>query len=933
MATSPSITESPIAEHWPRFLERLAAANDRLISEMETCWREMQAILEHQLGYLESTPVPRLAQPGLDDFQQTRAEVSRRLLIESLAQWDRRRPYQRTLMALETYDRSLEDLIKSLPESVSVNGHQALAVLGQWATSGWRQRLAALRHKKWELPLEAIVAGECRRLSWQRLKIEGQFLLILAQSIRQLKKNWETRCAALDALAQGKPFSNRAAEAQRKVINHSRELARQAEIVSLEWRGWPELSVQRLASRVLSSVVWHRRRKHDAPGKRRERAFTHWVDQLRALEAEVRLESSLERSEDRLLSRSRRALDSLDQERSHLLTELDGFIAWLRRRIEQHSQEDVPSPKTEVVPASSRLAELEAGLKAELKALPQSVQTLPRFSALSRRRSKLKEVFPRKTLEEAFARTGRSSIAQTFAEIEIEHSKIVQEIVRAREVVAFGLELDGATPESDPQITEEALQNALSLLEFYRREAPDWRPEADAQMAQTLAAVFDEGRLILRRDRLGIFAHLAQQGTRQAIAHASRSALAATSKLARRFYRTLEHLVIRFLVYIGWRPEPTAGKVEVITRPFLPQEFTVEIAAKELPAIYRRLFRYEAVEDPRFLVGREREMAAIAEARSFWEAHRPASLLIVGQRGSGKTSLINCALKQSLEGLEVIRGEFNERLITEAQLRGFEAELLGIENAANLEKVLAQQRRVIILEEMERTFLRQVGHYAALRALQRLIAATCSSTLWILVINQVAFKFLDAALNLGDSFSHRINAATASRDSLREAILLRHNLSGLRLQFGLPPEQRKLTARLKSKLQGQADPEKIFFDALAKESAGVFRTAFDIWLGQIETVEAGVLYMKPLVSPDLSPVIDELDLEDLFTLVAILQHGSLTPEEHAAVFQYSIASSRAQMDELRAREIIEPDPGRPGLRVRPEAMRIVREALYRRNLL
>jgi hypothetical protein len=64
-----------------------------------------------------------------------------------------------------------------------------------------------------------------------------------------------------------------------------------------------------------------------------------------------------------------------------------------------------------------------------------------------------------------------------------------------------------------------------------------------------------------------------------------------------------------------------------------------------------------------------------------------------------------------------------------------------------------------------------------------------------------------------------------------------------------------------------------------------------------------------------------------------MQHGSLTPAEHAIVFQKSLPASRAQIDELLAREIIEPDPGRPGYRVRPEATRVVNEALYRRNLL
>jgi len=302
-------------------------------------------------------------------------------------------------------------------------------------------------------------------------------------------------------------------------------------------------------------------------------------------------------------------------------------------------------------------------------------------------------------------------------------------------------------------------------------------------------------------------------------------------------------------------------------------------------------------------------------------------------RGSGKTSLINCALERDLEGLEVIRGEFKERLTTESEFTTFLTSLTGANSPQHLLQFFSERRRVVILEELERTFLRQVGCYAALRALQRFIAATCSSTLWILVVNQVSFKFLDATVRLGESFSHRLDAASASRDALRQAIMLRHNLSGLRLQFGLPPSENPFRGRIKALFRGQVDPEASFFDTLAKESAGVFRTAFDIWLGQIERVESGLLYMKALVSPDLSPLIRALDVTDLFTLVAILQHGSLTPEEHASIFQKPVMTSLSQIDGLVAREIVEADPGRPGFRVRPEALRVVHEALYRRNLL
>lgn len=315
-----------------------------------------------------------------------------------------------------------------------------------------------------------------------------------------------------------------------------------------------------------------------------------------------------------------------------------------------------------------------------------------------------------------------------------------------------------------------------------------------------------------------------------------------------------------------------------------------------------------------------------------WEASRPAAVLIVGERGSGKTSLVNCALKQRLQDTEVIRGEFQQRLHTEEDLRAFLSSLLGAA-PADLERFLLDRPRVVVLEELERSFLRHIGCLGAIRALQRLVMATCTRVLWVLTTNTVAFRFMHAAAQLGAGFSHRINAATAARDDLRSAILCRHDLSGLRLEFAPPPTRRRTLAAVERLLRRAPDPEAAFFDVLSRESDGVFRTSFDIWLGYIDGVQAGLLYMKPLGLPDLSPVIDDLSAADLFTLMAILQHGSLTAEEHAAVFEQPLPASRARIDELAAREIIEPDPGRTGFRVRPKAARVVKEALYRRNLL
>jgi len=923
---------SSFKKDWSGFLERFDSANDRLIGELENCWRELQTALENQIRQIEAIPLKTFDQPVLDNFQKARGELSQRFLHEPLAQWERRQPFKRASMAIERYDRNVEDLIRTLPETVSVNGPMALHVLEKGGP-GLLARLVRIRRKELLLPLKSLAYHELQSLSSRRLKIEGPYFLLFDLAFRQLKKNWELASVIVDnLLRKGRRPDLLLTESSGEAKRSTERLLQQAEKAHLGWRSWPGTTLERFGRRILFWVVWPRQVKAFDPGVARTLALRHWAERLRAVEAEVKLEQALERCEGRVLDLFRRAVESEELELASLQAELDDFIAWLRRQIAGR-EERLPLPKTDMTPAAVRLLDLTHRLKVESESLPDSCVSLSRLSVVPRRHSNPHLLYPRETLYQSFLRTGRQEIGPIFEEIEASHRKIVHEIERAREVVCFGLGSDGTDQNLDPQVTQEAMQNALSLLEFQQGDSPQWLAPTSARLAESLSAVFMEARLILRRHGLGVFTYLTRQGLRRALPMAGNEALAASTRFLRNGIKFLEQVVLAILVHIGWRQQPSAGKAEFVSRVYLPQEFVTDLRAKELPAIYRRLFRFEAVEDPRFLVGRDRELAAIAEARSFWEAGRPVSIILVGERGSGKTSLINCAVSQTLQDVEIVRGEFKNRLRTESELYGFLASLFGTGNPDQLRGLLMARRRVVILEELERTFLRQVGGYGALRAMQRLISATCASTLWILVVNQVSFKFLDAVVNLGDSFSHRIDAASAGNEALRLAVSLRHNLSGLRLHFSLPPSQHPWREWLRAKLKGRADPETVFFDTLAKESAGVFRTAFDIWLGQIERVESGLLYMKPLVLPDLSSLIGALHTADLFTLVAILQHGSLTPEEHAHIFQKTIAASQTQMDELMAREIVEADPGRAGIRVRPEALPVVHEALYRRNLL
>ncbi len=921
--------DSSIVSDLDRILEQVQEFDRTLIGGLEEAWRDLTSIIESQTKSLDSTPVPPVARWDLNLFRAARQDLSTRLFSEPEVLWDRRRPYKRALSVVENYETGLADLVRSAPES-AVAGSDVREFLRKHAVAGLRFRLAMFRVGR-ELPVRALLEMAFARRVEAWSPIEGRFLWAMAQSLRMLRTGWEVRRTELDATVEGTADPTPEIELLQRELGFAQELRKTVENAFDAMRTWSAATSGLVAADVLAGPRKSRPGALSKSRTRRDGQRNHRIRQLRSTETEIKLEQGLLQVESRTFALASETIGNLHDERLALIQELDETTQWCRAVGSPANQQPIPAPIAGFVPVSSRLRDFEQSFRVALERLPESLEVLTRLLEAPPRRIRSRWLAPRSTFNEAYRRRGHPLFLAALEEVDGEHRRIVREIERAREVVAFGKET--AAGEHDAGIEQESVKNALLLLEYAREQCRDWGPSVSAKIARALASVFAENRLLLRQKRLGALLYVSHQGFRRAVPAMARAAVTGLRRAGGFTYDALLRATNRLLVAIGWRATPESTEPDITTRPFLPAEFTIDLTTKELPAIYRRLFRFAPVEDPRFLVGREEEIRALSEARELWEKGRPASIIIVGRRGSGKTSLINCAIKRSLEGIEVIRGEIKRRVVTEQELRAVIADLAGVDDPARLEEFLTEKPRVFVLEELERTFLRQVGHYGAIRSLQRLIASTCSRTLWVVAVNQVAFRFMDAATGLGQSFSHRINATTVSRDNLRLAILLRHNLSGLRLGFAPLPATEGLIERLKLRIHSDQDPETVFFKLLTRESAGIFRSAFEMWLGQIDRAEAGTLYMKPMLDADLSGIVADLELRDLFTLVAILQHGSLTPEEHGKVFQVSQVVSRAQIDELVAREIVEPDPGREGLRIRPEAMRIVHQTLYRRNLL
>ncbi|MBC8232820.1 ATP-binding protein, partial [bacterium] len=86
-----------------------------------------------------------------------------------------------------------------------------------------------------------------------------------------------------------------------------------------------------------------------------------------------------------------------------------------------------------------------------------------------------------------------------------------------------------------------------------------------------------------------------------------------------------------------------------------------------LPAIYSTLFSLKPLVKEEFLVGRQEEYNTLERALLQWNAGKPCSVLHVGEKGTGKTSLINCFQKRFFSDLETLRGTIEKKLTTEAE--------------------------------------------------------------------------------------------------------------------------------------------------------------------------------------------------------------------------------------------------------------------------
>jgi hypothetical protein len=698
-----------------------------------------------------------------------------------------------------------------------------------------------------------------------------------------------------------------------------------------EWLDWETRLIKRTtrAKELLAKYQKWSTRDANKTGEtvkadERHKRMEIWWRRQTAISTLQEIEVAFRDLEARWLGAAHALVESLNQERTEILALTEQMIDWIR----SGADPAIPVPVDAMLLATceerlrscSTLIEAEAG------------QRLPEAAELNSpaRNNNFRTMHSREAFLTTFNAFCQPSVQQSVSNYWEGTARVVREASRAKEIVDYW-RAESVDRGAEPQLLDQARSNASSVL-AEQLSISSSHEELESELARAFWTWSEEGSAVLEAAETGWIELLRKPRGRRLSRTLIREGRKRAHELMHRGTRWGADQWDRAMEVIGGKLPTHAAASPVVRRTTLRDTLSLPASKTDLPRIYGSLFKLIPIEDRRFLIGRDRELVGLEQALNDWDSGRFAACIFVGARGSGKTSLLNCAVSGAFAGREILRTQFSERFITAESIDNFLRGLLGLPPDADLEEAFNSKRRILMIEEGERIYIRKVGGFDGALRLMHWIQRTALTTLWILAMNDRAFQVLSAGAQFSRVFSHRINAMSVSRADLENAILERHRLSGLRLEFAPPPAGDPRISRIKHLLRLEESPQRLYFDSLYQQSGGVFRSAFELWLSSIERVEGETLKIRQPLEPAFATLRGELQQEDLFTLLVIQEHGSLEYCEMSEILSEDRESSRTRMDRLMSLGLLDKDPEHPGFRVRPEAHRFVNSTLRRVNL-
>lgn len=323
-----------------------------------------------------------------------------------------------------------------------------------------------------------------------------------------------------------------------------------------------------------------------------------------------------------------------------------------------------------------------------------------------------------------------------------------------------------------------------------------------------------------------------------------------------------------------------------------------KLSIETLPYVYKRLFQIEPLTNERFFLGRNKEFEKLENSFKNWKKERFTPTVLVGEKGSGTTSIINLYLKTSDKKLNVKRlvitnTTYNENDFLELLKNLFEIKESNIKLNDIIEKIRNENKKqIVVVENLQNLYIRKINGFNCLKIIFEIISKTNNKIFWLVSVSLYTWEYLNKTLNIGDYFGYVISLEALNDDQINQIILTRHKISGYNIYF--EPSENDLESKTFQKLTQEEKQEylkKEYFSDLNKFAKSNISLSLLYWLRSTNEVTGDTITIGKIHKLDFS-FLSGLSTSKILTLNALLTHDGLSVENHSLIFNLTVEQSK-----------------------------------------
>ena len=345
-----------------------------------------------------------------------------------------------------------------------------------------------------------------------------------------------------------------------------------------------------------------------------------------------------------------------------------------------------------------------------------------------------------------------------------------------------------------------------------------------------------------------------------------------------------EKILLPWKKRIGF--DDSAGSIATELSDFL-QEYKVKI--NSLPIIYQRLYKISPLTELNLFTGRQEELTILKNALESWKKNKYSPTVIIGEKWSGHTTLINYFTKNFLGNRDIIYLDRNINIENQQEFLFHWKDVLEEKNLGSVEDIISTLKqkhngKVIVMENLQNYYLRVINGFDTLKSLIQLISETSKDIFWICSSNIYAWKYLNNTINLAGYFGYVVEMKPFSDSELRELIMKKNNISGYKIVFS--PSQRNLASKKFLRLSEEERQFYLrdrFFNDLNKYAIGNISLALTFWLLSTTNITEESIEIINFTPPDFS-FINKLDADKVFIMYLLIMHDGLNFEQLNKVY-------------------------------------------------